>query len=143
MTSNRFAPLALALMLALATSVAAQSLELKKARSAQDKLLVDRAALTNQRCGTDLMAGFDWPTFDEADVLRKRASSWCQAALEAVEDICRTPPGKEALKSLKSITCVGASAPSVALKDGALRFSFSLTPNQNKQLVRTYLEKNL
>jgi hypothetical protein len=45
---------------------------------------------------------------------------------------------------VKSLTCAGAATPSASLDaSGNLTFSFSLTPNQNKLLVRDYLDKNL
>ena len=121
----------------------AQSLETRKMRAEQEAALGAQVALTNKKCGTNITARIDWTTFDEAEVLTKRVTSWCQAALDAVEDLCGDALGKEALTKVKSITCAGAATPAAALKDGELTFSFSLTPNQNKLLVRTYLEKNL
>ena len=136
---------ALALVLLAAThSGWAQSLETRKMRAEQEAALGEQVALTNKKCGTNLTARIDWNTFDEAEVLTKRVTSWCQAALDAVEDICGEALGREAIMTkVKSITCAGAATPAAALKDGELTFAFSLTPNQNKLLVRTYLEKNL
>ena len=131
-------------LLAVPSSTWAQSLETRKMRAEQEAALGGQVALTNKKCGTNLTARIDWNTFDEAEVLTKRVTSWCQAALDAVEDICGDALGKEALTTkVKSITCAGSATPAAALKDGDLTFSFSLTPNQNKLLVRTYLEKNL
>ena len=85
-----------------------------------------------------------WNTFDEVEALTKRVMSWCQVALDSVEDICGDALGQEALTTKsKSITCAGSTTPAAALKDGDLTLLLSLTPNQNKLLVRTYLEKNL
>jgi len=131
-------------LLALTSSTWAQSLETRKMRAEQEAALGEQVARTNKKCGTSLTAHIDWNTFDEAEVLTKRVTSWCQAALDAVEDICGDALGKEALTTkLKSITCAGSATPAAVLKDGDLTFSFSLTPNQNKLLVRTYLEKHL
>jgi hypothetical protein len=132
------------ILLTVSTSTSAQSLETRKMRAEQEAALGGQVALTNKKCGTSLTARIDWNTFDEAEVLTKRVMSWCQAALDAVEDICGDALGKEALMTkVKSITCAGAATPAATLKDGDLTFAFSLTPNQNKLLVRTYLEKNL
>ena len=131
-------------VLAVSASTWAQSLATRKMRADQEAALGGQVALTNTKCGTSLTARIDWNTFDEAEVLTKRVMSWCQAALDAVEDICGDALGKEALTSkVTSITCAGAATPAATLKEGELTFSFSLTPNQNKLLVRTYLEKNL
>ena len=132
------------LLIAATPPVWAQSLETRKMRAEQEAALEAQVALTNKKCGTSITARIDWTTFDEAEVLTKRVTSWCQAALDAIEDICGDALGKEALTTkVKSITCAGAATPAAALKDGDLTFAFSLTPNQNKLLVRTYLEKNL
>ena len=47
------------------------------------------------------------------------------------------------MPQVKALTCAGAPTPAADLTEGELIFSFSLTPNQNKLLVRTYLEKHL
>jgi len=121
----------------------AQSLETRKMRAEQEAALGVQVALTNKKCGTSIIARIDWNTFDEAEVLTKGVTSWCQAALDAVQGLCGDALGKEALTKVQAITCAGAATPTAVLKDGELTFSFSLTPNQNKLLVRTYLEKNL
>jgi len=131
------------IVIAATHSAWAQSLETRKMRAEQEAALGAQVALTNKKCGTNITARIDWTTFDEAEVLTKHVTSWCQAALDAVEDLCGDALGKEAVTKVKSITCAGAATPAAALKDGELTFSFSLTPNQNKLLVRTYLEKNL
>src|SRR5262249_27461137 len=95
----------------------AQSLETKKMRAEQEAALEAQVAFTNKKCGTSLTARIDWSTFDEAEVLAKRVMPWCQAALDAVEDICSDALGKEALTTkLKAITCAGAATPAAVLK---------------------------
>lgn len=135
--------LLLLVLIAAAHPAWAQSLETRQMRAAEEAALGKQLARTNEKCGTSITARIDWNTFDEAEVLKKRVSQWCQAALGAVEDICGAALGKEALTKLKAITCAGAATPAGSLKDGELTFSFSLTPNQNKLLMRKYLEKNL
>ena len=135
-----------ALALAAATSaVQAQSLEMKKFQAAQQADLDKAVALTNQRCGTKITAGFDWKTFDDPDLMKKGATAWCTAALDAIEDLCADSIGKEAIQTkVKSLTCAGAAAPTADVSDdGKVTFSFALAPNQNKLLVRGVLEKKL
>lgn len=135
-----------ALALAAATSpVQAQSLEVKKFQATQQADLDKALALTNQRCGTKIVAGFDWKTFDDPDLLKKGATAYCVAALDAIEDLCSEAIGKEAIQSkVKALTCAGAATPAADISDdGKLTFGFALAPNQNKLLVRGMLEKKL
>ena len=81
-------------LLAVTSSTWAQSLETRKIRADQEAALGGQVTLTNTKCGTSLTARIDWNTFDEAEVLTKRVMSWCQAALDAVEDICGDALGK-------------------------------------------------
>lgn len=135
---------AVAASLLAAAPAAAQSLEVKKMRVQQEADLSTALALTNKRCGLDLKAGYDWKSFDEAEVAKKNVAPYCAAALDAIEDLCGDQLGKDALKDkVKTLSCAGAKEPGAALSEGTLTFSFSLTPNQNKLLVRSFLEKNL
>jgi hypothetical protein len=134
------------LMLASAASSAgAQSLEARKMQATAEAKMSHQAELTDRACGTNLKTAFAWNTFDPAEALRKDPAAWCQAGLDALEDLCGDPLGKQAVAAkVKTLTCAGAATPAASLDaTGNLTFSFSLTPNQNKLLVRSYLEKNL
>jgi hypothetical protein len=131
-----------AVMIAVALPAFADSLAAKKMHAQQEADLTDKLTLTNQRCGSHVKAAIDWSTFSEPDVLKTAVTPFCAAALDAIEDICGDDLGKQAItEKVKTVTC--ASAPAASFADGALTFSFSLAPNQNKLLVRDYLEKSL
>ena len=133
-----------ALLVAVAGTASAESLAAKKMHAEQEADLSDRLALTNQTCGSHVTAKIDWSSFDEADALKNAVTPYCAAALDAIEDLCSDSLGKQAVtEKVKTVTCAGASAPAASFADGALTFSFSMTPNQNKLLVRDYLEKSL
>lgn len=123
----------------------AQSLEERRMHTAREGELAHAATITDRACGTHLKTGFAWSSFAAGQALSQNVVSWCQAALDAMEDLCSDPQGKEAVAAkVKALTCTGADAPAASLApDGTLTFSFSLTPNQNKLLVRDYLDKNL
>lgn len=123
----------------------AQSLEERRMHATREGELAHAAATTDRACGTHLKTGVAWSTFESGQVLAQNVVSWCQAALDAMEDLCSDPMGKQAVgEKVKALTCAGAAAPAATLApDGTLTFSFSLTPNQNKLLVRDYLDKNL
>jgi len=144
MRSNRQILTLAATLIAIAVPAFGASLEAKKMHAQQEADLTDKLALTNQRCGSHVSATIDWGTFNEAEVLKTAVTPFCAAALDAIEDICSDDLGKQTIvEKVKTLTCAGAAAPAASFSDGALTFSFSLTPNQNKLLVRDYLEKNL
>jgi hypothetical protein len=135
-----------ALLVAIAIVPArADSLEARKMHAHEEADLATQLDLTNRACGGSLQAKIDWSTFDPAEALKKGVVAWCRAGLDAIEDLCGDDMGKQAVKEkVKMLTCAGAAEPSATLsQDGNLIFKFSLTPNQNKLLVRGYLEKNL
>ncbi len=140
-----FSLLAAVALVAAIAPASAQSLEMKKFQAAQQADLDKALALTNQRCGTKIVAGFDWKSFTDPEITKKNVTPYCTAALDALEDLCSEAIGKEAVQSkVKSLTCAGAEAPSVDLSDdGKVTFGFALAPNQNKLLVRDALEKKL
>jgi len=144
MRSNRQIFTLAATLIAVALPAFGASLEARKMQAQQEADLTDRLTLTNQRCGSHVAATIDWSTFNEAETLKTSVTPFCAAALDAIEDICSDDLGKQTiLAKVKSVTCTGAAAPAASFADGALTFSFSLTPNQNKLLVRDYLEKSL
>jgi|GEM_PF-5770395 hypothetical protein len=140
-----------ALLIACALTLAsvpalAQSLEARKMYADQEAQLAAKAALTDKACGFDLKTQIDWPSFNADEVLQKSVVAWCTAGLDAMEDLCAESLGKQAIAAkVKSLTCAGAAAVSATLAEGNLTyaFPFSSASNQNKLLIRTYLEKNL
>jgi hypothetical protein len=122
----------------------AQSLEARQMHAKSEADFQKQLELTNKACGTALTGSFNWDSFNADEAQSKGVMPWCQASLDAIEDLCSDPLGKQAVaEKIKTITCAGAATPSASLDNGALTFSFSLTPNQNKLLVRDYLSKHL
>jgi len=144
MRSNRQIFTLAALFVAVALPALGASLEARKMQAQQEADLSDKLVLTNKTCGSHVKATIDWSTFNEAESLKTAVTPYCAAALDAIEDICGDDIGKQTInEKVKTVTCAGAAAPAASFADGALTFSFSLTPNQNKLLVRDYLEKSL
>ena len=123
----------------------AQSLGDRRMHATHEDELAHAAEFTDRACGTHLKTGFDWSGFDSAQLADKNPVSWCTAALNAIEEICSDAIGKEALSTkVKALTCGGAANTSVTLdSEGTVKFLFSMTPNQNKEMVRDYLNKHL
>jgi hypothetical protein len=129
-----------------AVPAVAQSLEERKMHADQEAQLASKAQLTNKACGFTLKTQIDWPSFNANEALQKSVVSWCAAGLDAMEDLCGESLGKQAVsEKVKSLTCAGNGEVSAKLVDGNLTyaFPFSSASNQNKLLIRGYLEKNL
>ena len=134
-----------ALLIAAATA-SAQSLEIRKRQTEQEGELATLVALTNTKCGIDLKTTIATATFNPDEFLQKSVVSWCSAALNALENECSDPAGKQAVAgAIKSLTCSGAPAISVELTNGELKyaFPFSSASNANELIIRSYLEKHL
>src|SRR5689334_17637958 len=135
-----------ALLVATASTAAAQSLEIRKRQAEQEGELSTLVALTNKKCGIDLKTTIDTASFSPDEFLQKSVVSWCAAALTAMENVCGDAMGKKAIAgAVKSLTCSGAPAVSVELANGDLKyaFPFSSASNANELTIRTYLEKHL
>jgi hypothetical protein len=145
MTSRRAIFLVPFLTLA-AVPALAQSLEERKMHADQEAQLASKAQLTNKACGFILKTQIDWPSFKSDETLQKSVTSWCAAGLDAMEDLCSEALGKQAVsEKVKTLTCAGSGDVSAKLADGNLTyaFPFSSASNQNKLLIRSYLEKSL
>jgi hypothetical protein len=124
----------------------AQSLEERKMHADQEAQLAAKAELTNRACGFTLKTQIDWKSFNSSEVLQRSVTSWCAAGLDAMEDLCSEALGKQAVsEKIRTLTCAGSGQVSASLADGNLTyaFPFSSASNQNKLLIRSYLEKNL
>jgi len=134
------------LLAGASTAASAQSLEIRKRQAEQEAELATLVALTNTKCGIDLKTTIDTPSFNPDEFLQKSVVSWCSAALTALENVCSDDMGKKAIAgAVKSLTCSGATAVSVGLTDGNLKYAFPFTSdsNANEMIIRTYLEKHL
>jgi len=135
-----------AFLMVVCSAAIAQSLEIRKRQADQEAELSRLVALTNKACGIDLKATIETATFNPDEFLQKSVASWCSAALTALENVCSDAMGKQAVAgAIKSLTCSGASAVSVELTNGDLRyaFPFSSASNENELTIRTYLGKHL
>jgi len=135
-----------ALLAGASIAASAQSLEIRKRQAEQEGELATLVALTNNKCGIDLKTTIDTASFNPDEFLQKSAVSWCSAALTALENVCSDAIGKKAIAgAVKSLTCSGATAVSVELSNGELKyaFPFSSASNANELVIRSYLEKHL
>ena len=76
----------------------------------------------NGKCGSKMAASYDKSSYAEFDPVQNRTQSACQQAVGALESVCSTDAGKQAVQGLKSASCgfsttgTGATAANGALK---------------------------
>ena len=76
----------------------------------------------NATCGSKLSASYDKSSYSEFDPLQDRTQSACQQAVGALETLCLTDAGKQAVQGLKSASCAfSTTGTGVAVEGGALK----------------------
>jgi hypothetical protein len=132
--------------LSIVSSIAfAQSLKDKEYFADQEKYLAGEVTSTNERCGNNLTAKFDWlkPPAPEERKLYS-AYGYCSAVLEAMRRVCDSQAGKEAVKQkIKSLTCSFGPQRTVVLRDGTIDYEVNFNSSNDADYVFEYLQNNL
>jgi hypothetical protein len=129
-----------------APHVQAQSLKDKQYFAEQEAALAKEAAFTAKKCATAVTATFDWSTPPKAEDRKVySASGYCGPVLEAMRRVCEgSQAGKDAVKEkIKTVTCGFGGERTVALKDGAVRYSIDFKSSNDADYVFEYLQNNL
>ena len=132
--------------LSVLSSIAfAQSLKDKEYFADQEKSLAGEVTSTNERCGNNFTAKFDWskaPVPEERKI--NSAYGYCSEALVAMRRVCDSQAGKEAVKQkVKSLTCSFGPKRTVVLKDGTIDYEVNFNSSNNVDYVFEYLQGNL
>lgn len=122
------------------STAAAQTLSEARAREAEERALKKEAQYTASVCGATLNARINWSSTrswpDGVSIAGK-----CDAALGALESVCRSDAGRSKAKSIKTFVCSGdGSGPS--LSGGTLTFGASPSGNGFGE-TKSYLDRNL
>jgi hypothetical protein len=122
----------------------AQSLKLRQRMASEAADLVKDAAYTNQVCATSLAVKFDWSGAPDQDITGYSPESYCNAALQGIQQVCGDPIGKDAVKKkIKSVTCGFAAARAIELRDGALDYKINFHSVNDMDFVFEYLQNKL
>ncbi len=99
-------------------------------------------APTNEACGSQITASFDWPSYHERAMGPTNAYAYCGAALAALREMCGQPGGREAVRRHVSNVVCGFGEPGardVSLKNGTLTFIIDWTSPGNVEFIEAYL----
>jgi hypothetical protein len=135
---------AICLLLAFGGPAWAQSLQDRQVHQKFETALASEVADTNKACGSEIKAGFDWPSFKSEDLGKYGVAGYCANALSAVRQVCGVSGGKEAVqKAVKELVCASGAKRDIALKDGKLTFTIEWTASNDEDAVKAFLMKNL
>jgi hypothetical protein len=130
------------IMIAMCATANAQSLKDKEYFASQEKYLAEKVPDMNKKCDTNVAVKFDWskPPSDRS----YSASGYCEPVLYAMERVCDTPAGKDAVKQkIKSLTCGFGAQRTIAIKDGAIDYQINYGSVNDADFVFEYLQNNL
>lgn len=104
----------------------------------------------NAKCGSQISSSYDKSTYLEFDPIQDRTQSACQQAVGALEMVCATDAGKQAVKGLKSTVCMfSTTGTGVSVNNGSLKVKIdpknsSITGKQpGSYSWKSALEENL
>ena len=110
----------------------------------EEKDLAEDVQNTNQKCGINIAAKFNWPTQLKEQDRKYSASSFCMDLLWAVREVCQSSPAaKDTVTQIKSLTCGFAAQRSLALKDGVIDYKIEWEAANNAYYALDYLKNNL
>lgn len=76
----------------------------------------------NGKCGSQISASYNQSTYLESDPIQDRTQSACQQAFGAMETVCATDAGKQAVKGLKFTVCeFSTTGTSVSVSNSTLK----------------------
>src|SRR4051794_7303686 len=109
----------------------------KKENAAFEKVL----QATKEKCASPaLTASIDWSTFKLEEIEHYSAATFCNAALEALQDVCGKQEGKEAVQAkVKNLSCKFGSKRDLSLGVGSLAYTMVWGYGPDKH----YLYENL
>ena len=132
------------LMLAGVTGVDAQPANRPQIHTDEENGLKTAIDATNQVCGSNIIAQFNWQGAQEGKLSEYSASSFCDNAMGGIRFMCETDAGKAAVKQkLKTMICGFGAKRSVTLKDGVLNYEINFDAAGDGEYVFEYLKKNL
>jgi len=122
----------------------AQSLQIRQRMAAQEADLVKDVDYTNSSCGTKLAVKFNWAGAPSDDLLKYSPESFCNAALEGIQRVCRDEAGKDAVKQkVKTVTCGFGGSRAITLKNGTVDYKINFSSSNDADFVFEYLQNNL
>lgn len=126
----------------------AQSLRVKRAQSEAETAYAETLSSTNEACGTEITASFDWDTFPADDFTRNVSiPGYCEHPLTVMRAFCTADDGglgKEAVSSqIASVTCARGEERMIEMTEGAIRYTVNFDSSNDYYFVQDWLLDNL
>jgi len=140
------------IMVVAGASAHTQSPQVREAQAREETALAAGVTRTNELCGSQIAAAFDWRALVPAGRLMETKpgtlAQKCDEALEGVRKLCRAHPSESqavATEITRMVCSFGSKTPAVSLKDHTLAYMIDLDlpfPN-NDIMVYQHLMDNL
>ena len=125
-------------------AVGGQPLIVQVVRPLEEAALADQIAQINQRCGTSIIATFDWAGVPVQALKSRAPSNYCGHAIDGVERVCADGAGRDAVaRQVSRIVCGHADKRSISLGGGVLEFQSDFQSSGDRGAVFEYLQNVL
>ncbi len=138
--------LAMVLSASVLPAVAEESLGEKKIWREQEKYLADEGTDMKAKCGKDIPASFDKPTYKDQIEAGYSVYGYCAELYSALRAMCGDPDGKEAVqKKINKLECAfgGKDKRALSLKDGTLKMIIDWDASNYFDFINAWMLKNL
>ena len=138
--------LALAISFSVAPAVAEESLGEKKIWKEQEKYLAGEGTDMKDKCGKDIPASFDKPSYKDQLEGNYSVYGYCAELYSALRSICGDADGKGAVqKKINKLECAfgGKDKRALSLKDGTLKMIIDWDASNYGDFINAWLLKNL
>ena len=144
----KLVPLLCAVSLVICTAANAAGVKDKKRWKEAIKQVDTVKVEAEKSCGISLDFSFDQESFgpDLEKLDDVGMDGYCGDAFTAMSDLCGDDDYREAMTSVKSLSCAydeSLEKPKVSLADGALGFTFNWDTANHERVVEEFLENNL
>ena len=113
-------------------------------RKQADDDLSSYSTTVSDACDGSFKARIDWTTVSPLQTHRYSPADACGAALQAIEEMCQNPEGKERVaKEIKSVICTTSAQPSIEMHGGTLVYTIDWQSAEPGQRVYAWLAAHL
>jgi hypothetical protein len=138
--------LVMAIGSSVAPALAQESLGEKKIWREQEQYLAGEGTDMKDRCGKDIPASFDKPSYKGQLEGGYSVYGYCSELYSALRTICADPDGKAAVnEKIKKLECAfgGKDKRALSLKDGTLKMIIDWEASNYGDFINAWLLKNL
>ncbi|MCP5365929.1 MAG: caspase family protein [Hyphomicrobiales bacterium] len=125
----------------LAEVLAGQSLKRLRGQQAAEDFMRARLERTRAACGAEIALTVDWADWPGENLSLR---GWCDAALDALDGLCRHPVGAAAVRrGIRGLACRRGPERRLDLADGVLTLTYDGRGANNRDFTHRFLMDNL